>query len=68
MNQQTYRNQKSALTRAINSGDPLKIIAATRAAFDTWNEHGNYWPDDWCRWEIAESDALSDLNRMHQFR
>jgi hypothetical protein len=47
--------QKAALTRAINSGDPEKVVAACRSALRTWE--GKAWPDDWSRWNIALWDA-----------
>ena len=48
--------QKAALTRAIKSGDPQRILAVCRAAVAEWNAIGA-WPDDWHRWNIALSDA-----------
>ena len=48
--------QKSALTRAIQSGEPEKVIAACRKARREWDEIGA-WPDDWHRWERALWDA-----------
>lgn len=51
-----YAAQKSALTRAVNSGDPNKVLAACRKAVAEWNE--NYWPDDWSRWQRALDDAF----------
>lgn len=53
-----WTNQKSALTRAVNSGDPAKIIATTKKAVAQWEEKG-YWPDAWHRWNIALSDAYN---------
>ncbi len=55
--QAQYRQQKSALTRAVKSGDVDKIRATVRAAvvaWDTWQA----WPDDWSRWERALNDVL----------
>lgn len=57
--QKTYRNQKAALTRAVNSGDAEKVYAAVRKAvqeWDTW-EHG--WPDNWSRWQRALDDLAT---------
>jgi len=51
-----YPRQKAALTRAINSGDPQKVLAACKAAVLEWNAIGA-WPDGWHRWNIALSDA-----------
>lgn len=56
MDNATYRKQKSALTRAINSGDPFKVENTVRAAVAAWNEDGP-WPDDWSRWQRALSDS-----------
>ena len=51
-------SQRAALTRAKNSGDPAKVIAACEAAVRDWNSPGNYWPDDWSRWQRALDDSL----------
>lgn len=63
-----YRAAKAKLTRAINTGDPMKILAAARAGFDLFNKHGNYYPDDWHRWQIAEQDAVLALQREAYYR
>lgn len=68
LDQATYRKQKAALTRAINSGDPIRVLIATRDAFALWNDHGHAFPDDWHRWHRAEADALTQLQREHAFR
>lgn len=49
--------QKAALTRAINSGDPNKVVLACRKAVQEWDEIGA-WPDHWSRWQRALDDAL----------
>lgn len=54
--QRISRGQKSALTRAVNSGDLDKIIAVCGKAVREWNEIGA-WPDDWARWQRAIDDA-----------
>lgn len=54
-----YRNQKSALTRAVNTQDPEKVIAATKKAVSEWEGWHYGWPDDWHRWNIALSDAFN---------
>lgn len=54
-----FRRQKGALTRAQNSGDPWKVIAACVKVADEW--HGLAWPDDWHRWNIALQDACYAL-------
>lgn len=53
-----FRAQKAALTRAINSKDPEKVIAAATKAVKEWEEVGS-WPDSWHRWNIALSDAFT---------
>jgi len=50
-----YRRQKSALTRAINSGDPVKVLDTVEKTLDEWS--GKAWPDAWHRWNIALNDA-----------
>ena len=52
-----YAAQKAALTRAVRSGDVEKIRTACRKAVAVWNAPGNYWPDDWARWQRALDDA-----------
>lgn len=49
--------QRSALRRAVKSGDPEKIAAVCKAAVSEWNEIGA-WPDDWSNWQRALNDAL----------
>jgi hypothetical protein len=56
-----YPKQKAALTRAVNSGDAIKIKAAVTQAVREWNECGA-WPDAWSRWQRA----LDDAQRYHQ--
>jgi hypothetical protein len=51
------RSQKSALTRAVNSGDSERVIAVCRSTRDQWNQDGA-WPDDWSRWQRALDDIL----------
>ena len=55
-----YPKQKAALTRAENSGDPHKVVAAVKKAVREWNEGGS-WPDGWHRWNIAYGDAMSAI-------
>lgn len=52
-----FRAQKSALTRAINSGDAQKVEAAVIKAVTEWNDGGYAWPDDWNRWQRALDDS-----------
>ena len=54
---QVLPGQKAALTRAVKSGDPDKVLAACKEAVRLWNEIGA-WPDCWARWQIALDDAL----------
>jgi thioesterase domain-containing protein len=54
----TVRRQRAALTRAINSGEPEKVILAAREAVRQWNQPGAIWPDDWSRWQRAVDDVL----------
>ena len=54
---------KGRLTRAINSGDPDKIMNAVEFALVTWNESGNPWPDQWSRWRNALDDAYYKARR-----
>jgi len=51
-----FPKQKAALTRAINSKDPAKVVAACTKAVKEWDEVGS-WPDSWHRWNIALGDA-----------
>jgi hypothetical protein len=51
----TYKRQKGALTRAVNSGDPLKVLAAVERTLDEWD--GKAWPDGWATWSVALDDA-----------
>jgi hypothetical protein len=57
-----YRRQKTALTRAINSGDPQAILRAVNRALDEWTEAGP-WPDAWARWEVATHDVYFSAQR-----
>lgn len=61
MKPRTYRAQKSALTRAINSGIKEKVLyECERVVRFDWIEtspHTPYWPDDWHRWLRALEDA-----------
>lgn len=52
------RRQRAALTRAINSKDPAKVVLACRNAVREWNSPGAMWPDDWSRWQRALDDTL----------
>jgi hypothetical protein len=58
MDNKEYAKQKAALTRAINSKNPEKVKAVCKAVVAVWNQPGNYWPDDWARWQRALDDAF----------
>jgi len=53
---QVMSRHKAALTRAENTGDPTRIIAACDAAFADFEQVG--WPDCWSRWQRAKDDAM----------
>jgi len=59
-----YPKQKAALTRAKNSGDPEKILAAVEKAFDAWDEIGA-WPDAWATWSVALDDVRWSTHRRY---
>lgn len=59
-----YKAQKSALTRAKNSGDPAKVLAAVEKAVKAWN--GAVWPDAWATWRVALEDAANQARRDWQ--
>lgn len=52
-----YAQQKAALTRAVKTKNKEKVLAVCMAAVAVWNEPGNYWPDDWHRWQRALDDC-----------
>lgn len=62
--QREFVKQKSALTRAINSGDPDKVVLACRNAVREWNQPARSWPDDWARWQRALDDALGIMRSV----
>lgn len=51
------RGQKSALTRAVNSGDRDRVILACAKAVKAWDACGA-WPDDWSTWQSALDDVF----------
>lgn len=53
---------KAALTRAKNSGDPMKVAKAVDRAVQVWDQVG-CWPDDWNTWRIALEDAWAAFTR-----
>ncbi len=52
-----YRAAKSRLTRAVNSGDPQRVIDTVTAQFREWNSDNYAYPDDWARWDMLRYDA-----------
>lgn len=58
-----FRRQKAALTRAINSGDPAKVLATVEKTVNVeWRD--TVWPDDWARWRNALEDASNKARRQ----
>jgi hypothetical protein len=57
-----FAKLKSALTRAKDSGDPARVLAAVEKAVERFNE--TTWPDAWCTWLIALEDAGWDARRQ----
>ena len=55
--QRTWRKHSASLTRAINSGDPDRIVTACRAAIRAWDQPGCGWPDNWSKWQRALDDS-----------
>lgn len=60
-NAKIFRSIKSALTRAENSGDPEKILAACEDAEAKFDAHG--WPDWHSRVARMRSDAQFSVQR-----
>lgn len=54
---QQFRTAKARLTRAINSGDPQRVIDTVNAQYAEWDDGDYAWPDDWARWGRALDDA-----------
>ena len=52
--------QKIRLTKAIQTGDPERVVDACRRAVYDWTEDG-YWPDNWQVWQ----DALNEFTGPH---
>jgi hypothetical protein len=55
---------KTALTRAKNSKDPRKVIAACDAFFDDFHENDLPYPDAWRLWANAKEDAVYEQRRI----
>lgn len=58
------RKHKSALTRAKNSGDPNKVIAAVDKFYADFDAEDAPYPDNWRLWENAKQDAQLQLRRQ----
>lgn len=56
------KRQRAALTRAINSGEPDRVIVTVAAAVREWGQPGMIWPDDWPTWRCALWDATGDYS------
>ena len=54
LSQSEYRRAKTALTRAVNGGDPAKILATVRSARLLFDHRG--YPDSWANWPRALHD------------
>lgn len=52
-----WPKQKSALTRAVKTGDPVKVADVCIKAVAVWDEVGA-WPDDWSLFQRALDDVL----------
>lgn len=59
--QKMLRRQRTALTRAENTKDPVNVVRACRTAVREWEASGIPWPDHWHTWNIALGDALLAL-------
>ena len=56
-----FRRQKTALTRAQNSGNPDAVITACWKTVREWESTGTPWPDSWANWDIAFGDAAYQM-------
>ncbi len=63
LTRQELTQLRAALTRAINSKDPHKVIAAVAHAKARFDAVG--WPDQWSNWQRAEDDARFQLQRAN---
>lgn len=64
--QKMFVRHKAALTRAKNSGDPVKVLEAVELFIRETDEAGFPWPDSWATWRIALNDAASTLRRNRE--
>ena len=66
--QKRFRAFKSALTRAINSKDPHKVIRETERFFAYYvRSDTEPAPDDWARWARAADDAQYAIQRAKPY-
>ena len=54
------KRQRTALTRAVNSGDRDKVVVACAKVVAEWGQppFNGAWPDDWSAWQRALDDVL----------
>lgn len=62
LSQSEHIRLKTKLTRALNSGQPLRVLAAVEDALMSWD--GKAWPDEWSRWARALEDAYAARVRV----
>jgi hypothetical protein len=60
-----FRRQKTALTKAINSKDPFRVLETVEKTLGEWQ--GKCWPDDWARWSVALWDAWYQYERSAEW-
>lgn len=56
-----YRRRKAALTRALSTGDPHRVIVACDDALAEFARVGS--PDTWSRWQREREDAVLAVAR-----
>ena len=61
LTQREFITLKSKLTRAKNSGDPQKVLAAANEALAIFDEKAA--PDNWHLWQRAKEDAEWAIQR-----
>jgi hypothetical protein len=57
LSKEEFKKLKGALTKAKNSGDGRKVLAAVEQAVERFDD--TTWPDNWATWRIALEDAAS---------
>jgi Family of unknown function (DUF6349) len=55
--QKEHKRHMRALTVAINSKDPDRVVLACAAAVADWDKPSRAWPDNWSRWQRALDDS-----------